>query len=228
MPRRSVISEAERSGAGYAARSTVPAAEFAGYWFDDAHAANAVIPASAAATTPMRIVECMNPPMRRLALWCASTAQEARPSWSFSSTFRWRVHNDFTRVRRHRSPRHVAARPAHPHLRRSALESHHLHRAVLGPITRARLHFANRAHRSTVHDANLRADTGGIRRRSDETHTEPGLRAAIVKQPRLVAILRHDEINAAVVIVVGERGAALIAVHDQPRSAAVDRREAAS
>jgi hypothetical protein len=77
------------------------------------------------------------------------------------------------------------------------------------------LNLPHGSHAVLVDDSDLCADAIGVRRRALQANTQSGLRAAIVKEARGRAVLRHDEIEATVAVIVGVGGAALVAVDDE-------------
>src|ERR1700754_1389922 len=87
------------------------------------------------------------------------------------------------------------------------------------------MNFSQRSHAVAVDEPDLRADSVWIRGWPPQPHAKSRLRAAIVKEARRGAVLRHDEIEPAVRIVVRGRRAALIAVDSETGLSSRDRRQ---
>src|SRR6059036_1648997 len=64
-----------------------------------------------------------------------------------------------------------------------------------------------------MHQTQNRADAGRIARRSFEPHAQARPGMVIVIELGFGAVLRHDEVNPAVAVVVAERGAAALTVN---------------
>src|SRR5689334_1009500 len=122
------------------------------------------------------------------------------------------VNNDLMRPRWNVHTRLATAGPPDPHARRLPRGSEHLHRTVLGPVSRARLNLPDGPHPRTVGETHLRADRVGIGRRASNADPQPGLRATIVKQSCRGGILRDDQVESAVAIIVRIGRPPLIAV----------------
>ena len=119
----------------------------------------------------------------------------------------------FVRVRWDVVGRHFAAGPAHLKLRGRLGCAHHLHGAVLRPITRAGVNFARGTGSRPMHEAQDGADARRIARRPVQPHAQAGPGAFIALELGLGSVLRHGEVNTTVPVVVAERGAAAFAVN---------------
>src|SRR5258708_660761 len=123
---------------------------------------------------------------------------------------------DFMRRWRNIRGNNLAAWPPHPNLCGRFRGGHHLHGAILRPVTGTGVNLASRSHFRSEDQARLSAYAIGISRGSGEAHAQTRLGADVMKQFGLRSVLRHHEIHPTIAIIIGQSATALFAINLYP------------
>ena len=112
------------------------------------------------------------------------------------------VHDNFPRAGGQRNDGSSAPGPANLEVGGWFGDAQNLNRAVLRPITRAGMEFAHRSQAPVKPEAQNRPNPFRIARTASQPDPQSWARANVVIQPRLRAILRHNQVQAPIPVVI--------------------------